>query len=126
MKSFSRKIYLSVICFTLLSIQSCEKDFTSLESDVINSDNAINFETKSIEYPIVTSSKSVDPVQSNNLPSFLLGYNNHAIYGESTSSFIGQMVPDQYSPDFGENTVLDSVILTIPYFSRGVETSEEE
>ena len=126
MKSFSRKIYLSVICFTLLSIQSCEKDFTSLESDVINSDNAINFETKSIEYPIVTSSKSVDPVQSNNLPSFLLGYNNHAIYGESTSSFIGQMVPDQYSPDFGENAVLDSVILTIPYFSRGVETSEEE
>ena len=126
MKNFSRKIYLSVLCFTLMLIQSCEKDFTSLESDVINSDNAINFETKSIEYPIVTSSKSVDPVQSNNLPSFLLGYNNHAIYGESTSSFIGQMVPDQYSPDFGENTVLDSVILTIPYFSRGVETSEEE
>ena len=126
MKNFSRKIYLSVLCFTLILIQSCEKDFTSLESDVINSDNAINFETKSIEYPIVTSSKSVDPVQSNNLPSFLLGYNNHAIYGESTSSFIGQMVPDQYSPDFGENTVLDSVILTIPYFSRGVETSEEE
>ena len=126
MKNFSRKIYESVLCFTLMLIQSCEKDFTSLESDVINSDNAINFETKSIEYPIVTSSKSVDPVQSNNLPSFLLGYNNHAIYGESTSSFIGQMVPDQYSPDFGENTVLDSVILTIPYFSRGVETSEEE
>ena len=126
MKNFSRKIYLSVLCFALMLIQSCEKDFTSLESDVINSDNAINFETKSIEYPIVTSSKSVDPVQSNNLPSFLLGYNNHTIYGESTSSFIGQMVPDQYSPDFGENTVLDSVILTIPYFSRGVETSEEE
>ena len=126
MKNFSRKIYLSVICFTLILIQSCEKDFTSLESDVINSDNAINFETKSIEYPIVTSSKSVDPVQSNNLPSFLLGYNNHAIYGESTSSFVGQMVPDQYHPDFGENAVLDSVILTIPYFSRGVETSEED
>ena len=126
MKNFSRKIYLSVLCFTLILIQSCEKDFTSLESDVINSDNAINFETKSIEYPIVTSSKSVDPVQSNNLPSFLLGYNNHAIYGESTSSFVGQMVPDQYHPDFGENAVLDSVILTIPYFSRGVETSEED
>ncbi|MFL2643455.1 MAG: DUF4270 domain-containing protein [Flavobacteriaceae bacterium] len=110
----------------MISIQSCEKDFTSLESDVINSDNAINFETKSIEYPIVTSSKSLDPVQSNNLPSFLLGYNNHAVYGESTSSFVGQMVPDQYHPDFGENAVLDSVILTIPYFSRGVETSDDD
>ena len=126
MKSFPNKIYLFIICFALISIQSCEKDFTSLESDVINSDNAINFETKSIEYPIVTSSKSVDPVQSNNLPSFLLGYNNHAVYGESTSSFVGQMVPDQYHPDFGENAVLDSVILTIPYFSRGVETSDDD
>ncbi len=114
-----------IICLVLCAIYSCEKDFTSIDSDVINSENAVNFETKSIEYPILTYSKSVAPVQSNNLPSFLLGYNNHNIYGESTSSFVGQMVPEQYSPDFGENAVLDSVILTIPYFSRGVETSEE-
>ena len=126
LKSSNRFSLYLVICLTLIFAQACEKDFTSLDSDVINSDNAINFETNSIEYPIVTHSKIVDPVQSNNLPSFLLGYNNHAIYGESTSSFVGQMVPDQYSPDFGDNTVLDSVILTIPYFSRGVETSDED
>ncbi len=125
-KSSNRVSLYLVICLVLLCAQSCEKDFTSIDSDVINSDNAINFETSSIEYPIVTHSKIVDPVQSNNLPSFLLGYNNHAIYGESTSSFLGQMVPDQYSPDFGDNVVLDSVVLTIPYFSRGVETSDED
>ncbi|HJN54679.1 MAG TPA: DUF4270 domain-containing protein [Flavobacteriaceae bacterium] len=118
-------IYL-IICLALIFAQSCEKDFTSIDSDVINSDNAINFETSSIEYPIVTHSKIVDPVQSNNLPSFLLGFNNHAVYGETTSSFVGQMVPDQYHPDFGDNAVLDSVILTIPYFSRGIETSDED
>jgi len=125
-KSSNRFSLFFIICLTLIFVQSCEKDFTSLDSDVINSDNAINFETSSIEYPIVTHSRSVEPVQSNNLPSFLLGYNNHTIYGESTASFVGQMVPDQYSPDFGENTVLDSVILTIPYFSRGIETSDED
>ncbi len=125
-KSSNRVSLYLVLCLTLIFAQACEKDFTSLDSDVINSDNAINFETSSIEYPIVTHSRIVDPVQSNNLPSFLLGYNNHAIYGESTSSFVGQMVPDQYSPDFGDNTVLDSVILTIPYFSRGIETSDED
>ena len=125
-KSSNRVSLYLVLCLTLIFAQACEKDFTSLDSDVINSDNAINFETNSIEYPIVTHSKIVDPVQSNNLPSFLLGYNNHAIYGESTSSFVGQMVPDQYSPDFGDNAVLDSVILTIPYFSRGIETSDED
>ena len=125
-KSSNRVSLYLVLCLTLIFAQSCETDFTSLDSDVINSNNAINFETNSIEYPIVTHSKIVDPVQSNNLPSFLLGYNNHAIYGESTSSFVGQMVPDQYSPDFGDNVVLDSVILTIPYFSRGIETSDED
>lgn len=125
-KSSNRVSLYLVICLVLICAQSCEKDFTSIDSDVINSENAINFETSSIEYPIVTHSKIVDPVQSNNLPSFLLGYNNHAIYGESTSSFVGQMVPDQYSPDFGDNIVLDSVVLTIPYFSRGVETSDED
>lgn len=125
-KSSNRVSLYLVLCLTLIFAQSCETDFTSLDSDVINSDNAINFETNSIEYPIVTHSRIVDPVQSNNLPSFLLGYNNHAIYGESTSSFVGQMVPDQYSPDFGDNVVLDSVILTIPYFSRGIETSDED
>ena len=125
-KSSNRVSLYLIICLVLICAQSCEKDFASIDSDVINSDNAINFETSSIEYPIVTHSKIVDPVQSNNLPSFLLGYNNHAIYGESTSSFLGQMVPDQYSPDFGDNVVLDSVVLTIPYFSRGVETSDED
>ena len=125
-KSSNRVSLYLVICLVLMCTQSCEKDFTSIDSDVINSDNAINFETSSIEYPIVTHSKIVDPVQSNNLPSFLLGYDNHAIYGESTSSFLGQMVPDQYSPDFGDNVVLDSVVFTIPYFSRGVETSDED
>ena len=115
-----------VICLVLFSIYSCEKDFTSIDSDVINSENAVNFETKSIEYPILTHTKRVDPVQSNNLPSFLLGYYNHAVFGESSSSFVGQMVPENYSPEFGESPVLDSVILTIPYFSRGVETSDED
>tara|TARA_B100001996_G_scaffold319747_1_gene263674 strand:+ start:464 stop:2122 length:1659 start_codon:yes stop_codon:yes gene_type:complete len=124
-KSLNKNFLLLGISLLLISIFSCEKEFSSLDSDVINPANAINFETKSIEYPIVTSSKTINPVQSNNLPSFLLGYNNHPIYGETTSSFLGQMVPDQYSPDFGENVVLDSVILTIPYFSRGIETNED-
>ena len=34
------------------------------------------------------------------------------------------MVPNDYTPDFGDNIVLDSVILTVPYYSRGVATDE--
>ena len=114
------KILLLIILFT-----SCEKDFASFDSQVINSDNAINFSTSSIEYSLTTRSEMVNPVQTNNLPSFLLGSYNHPQFGKSNSSFVGQMVPSEYNHEFGDNVVLDSVVLTIPYYSRGVDTSEE-
>ena len=114
------KILLLIILFT-----SCEKDFASFDSQVINSDNAINFSTSSIEYSLTTRSEMVNPVQTNNLPSFLLGSYNHPQFGKSNSSFVGQMVPSEYNHEFGNNVVLDSVVLTIPYYSRGVDTSEE-
>ena len=113
------------IIVILLAIVSCEKDFASFDSEVINSDNAINFSTNSVEYNLTTKSEMVNPVQTNNLPSFLLGSYNHPQYGRSNSSFVGQMVPSEYNHDFGDNVVLDSVVLTIPYFSRGIDTSEE-
>ena len=113
------------IIVILLAFVSCEKDFASFDSEVINSDNAINFSTNSVEYSLTTQSEMVNPVQTNNLPSFLLGSYNHPQYGRSNSSFVGQMVPSEYNNDFGDNVVLDSVVLTIPYFSRGIDTSEE-
>ena len=109
----------------LLLIVSCEKDFASFDSQVVNSDNAINFSTNSVEYGLTTRSEMINPVQSNNLPSFLLGSYTHPQYGRSNSSFVGQMVPEDYDHDFGDNIVLDSVVLTIPYYSRGIDTSEE-
>ncbi len=118
----SQYIKIIVIFFVFVS---CEKDFASFDSGVINSDNAINFSTNSIEYTLTTQSEMVNPVQTNNLPSFLLGSYNHPQYGRSNSSFVGQMVPSEYNHDFGDNVVLDSVVLTIPYFSRGIDTSEE-
>ena len=114
-----------VSVFFIFLTFSCDKDFTSIDSDVISSENAINFSTSSIDYPLVASNLRLNPVKSNNLPSFMLGYNNNPIFGESKASFLGQVIPTEFSPSFGENVVLDSVVLTIPYYSRAVETSEE-
>jgi hypothetical protein len=111
--------------FFIIFIYSCDKEFTSIDSDVISAENAINFNTSSIDYPIITSNLRLNPVKSNNLPSFMLGYNNNPFYGESKANFLGQIVPAEFSPSFGENVVLDSVVLTIPYYSRAVETSED-
>ena len=120
-----KSLHINIFIMLLIAVFSCEKDFASFDSEVINSDNAINFSTNSLEYNLTTKSKMVNPVQTNNLPSFLLGSYNHPQYGRSNSSFVGQMVPSEYNHDFGDNVVLDSVVLTIPYFSRGIDTSEE-
>ena len=117
--------HINILIILLIAVFSCEKDFASFDSEVINSDNAINFSTNSLEYNLTTKSEMVNPVQTNNLPSFLLGSYNHPQFGRSNSSFVGQMVPSEYNHDFGDNVVLDSVVLTIPYYSRGIDTSEE-
>lgn len=119
------KIYKLLVLFSFLIISSCDKDFASIDSDVINSDNAINFDTSSVEYSLRSNNEQIDAVKTNNLPSFLLGYNNNSLYGTTKASFLGQLVPTEFSPSFGENVVLDSVILTIPYYSRGVDTDED-
>ena len=111
--------------FFIILIYSCDKEFASIDSDVISAENAINFNTSSIDYPIVASNLRLNPVKSNNLPSFMLGYNSNPFYGESKASFLGQIVPAEFSPSFGENVVLDSVVLTIPYYSRGVDTDDD-
>ena len=93
------------IIVILLAFISCEKDFASFDSQVINSDNAINFSTNTIEYSLITSSQTINPVETNNLPSFLLGSYNHPQFGKSNASFVGQMIPSDYNHDFGENVV---------------------
>ena len=85
------------IIFLTLLLLSCEKEFASFESEVINSENAINFSTSTVEYGLTTRSEMVNPVQTNNLPSFLLGSYKHPQYGRSNSSFVGQMVPAEYN-----------------------------
>ena len=72
---------IKILVFLFAIFTSCEKDFASFDSEVINSDNAINFTTNSVEYSLTTRSKMVNPVQTNNLPSFLLGSYNHPQYG---------------------------------------------
>ncbi len=119
-----RDLKLLSVLFTLVFI-SCDKDFASIDSDVISSENAINFSTSSIEYPLVASNLRLNPIKSNNLPSFMLGYNNDPVFGESNASFLGQIIPVEFSPSFGDNVVLDSVVLTIPYFSRAIDTNED-
>ena len=83
-------LFKKIIILILFLFFSCEKDFVSFDSQVINSENAINFSTTSIDYSLATRSEMVNPVQTNNLPSCLLGSYIHPQCGRSNSSFGGQ------------------------------------
>ena len=123
----SKTILQNILLLTLIitGFISCEKDFASIDSDVVNSDNATNFGTDFLEFPVRTYNKNVTPFKTNGLPVNLLGFYNDDLFGSSTVNFVGQMTPTTYNPSFGDNIVVDSIVLTMPYFSRQTEKDEE-
>jgi hypothetical protein len=122
----NNKFALQVICFGLviISFVACDKDFTTLESDIINNQNATNFNIVTNQYDIITYNKVLGPVQTNNLGLNTLGYFNDA-YGSTTAEFVTQLSPTSFAPSFGENVVLDSVVLSLPFFGSITEIDED-
>lgn len=121
-KIFKALHFTGVILFLIVSFIACDKDFSTVESDVLGEDN-INFGTGKVTLPIIAYNKKLDSLQINNLSSNLLGVFNDPVYGLTTASIITQAAPSGYSPDFGDNPIVDSVVLSIPYFSRALTDS---
>ena len=99
---------------------ACDKDFVSLDSDISGQNN---FEVADINYDVIAYTKKLDPIQTNNLPSNLFGFYKDLVYGNTTANVVAQVFPVTLDPKFPENVRLDSVVLTIPYFStsKGIE-----
>jgi hypothetical protein len=112
----------AAILFLMVSFIACDKDFSTIESDVLGEDN-FNFNTDKVTLPIIAYNKKLDSLQINNLSSNLLGVFFDPVYGQTTASIISQIAPSGYAPDFGGNPVVDSVILSIPYYSRALTDS---
>jgi hypothetical protein len=112
-----------VFLFIFSSFIACDKDFSVVESDVLGDKN-LNFGTDVDSLQIAAYNKKLEAIQINGLSSNLLGVYNDLAYGQTIASIITQVTPTTFSPDFGENTVIDSVILTIPYFSRTTGTED--
>jgi len=113
-KTYSALKFTSILLLIMLSFAACEQDFSSLGTEIIG---GTNFETGNQKYDVTTFNKRVDPVRSDNLAINLLGVYNDPIYGVTTANLVSQLTSGILNPSFGENVVLDSVVLTIPYFS---------
>ncbi|TWO32177.1 DUF4270 domain-containing protein [Seonamhaeicola sediminis] len=113
----------AIILLFVTSFIACDKEFYVLDSDVLGKDNA-NFDTDENTLPILSFNKKLDSVQINNLPSNLLGFYEDPEFGATTASVITQILPTSFNPDFGEEPIIDSVVLSIPYFSRVIGVDE--
>jgi hypothetical protein len=115
---------ISSLLFLVLIFISCDKDFNSLDSEVIG-DN--HFDLEKEEVSVIAYTKATGPVQANNLPLNALGIYNNPKFGQTKAHFVTQVELGTENPSFGYDPVIDSVYLYVPYFSslQSTETSGE-
>lgn len=107
----------------LVSLTSCDKDFNSIGGNIIGNEN---FLIESQDFAIKAYNQKIGSVQTNNLPINPLGVINSPIFGKTKANFVTQLQIDPRSLNrvFGENKVIDSVVLSIPYFSTRIDNFE--
>jgi len=115
MKYFSSVSFKSICALSLIfMIQSCDNEFSEIGTGIVGTPD---FEITHEVYSVNTYNKKITPFQSNGLSNNLLGYYHDPVFGGSKVHFVGQLTPQTFDPDFGDNTALDSIVLTIPYAS---------
>ena len=113
---------MAVLALLITCFIACDKDYATVGSDIIGEEN---YNTPHEKYEVVAYTNKLEPVQTNNLPLNYLGAYNDGSYGLTTASFVSQVSSSLYNPSFGTGVEIDSVILTVPYFSRRTEVNSD-
>ena len=121
-----KSIFKSIISIFLLTLffVSCDKDFNTIGSNIID-DNHFGFELDTLS-GTVAFVQPTGAVQTNNLPINQLGVYNNPVFGKTKANFVTQLTLPSASLnpkfDFDLNPTIESVVLTIPYFSKKTST----
>ncbi|RZN84699.1 MAG: DUF4270 domain-containing protein [Winogradskyella sp.] len=121
-KSLRSLLVLASIAITFIA---CDKDFTTIDSDIINEETATNFNTTSEKFDVISYTDRLSPVQTSGLGLNMLGVFNDPTYGQTVASVVTQVNTGLVNPTFGDNVILDSVVLSIPFFSRSIGLTED-
>ena len=125
MKKIYKALELPVIfILILISFIACDKDFNTIDSDVLGNENA-NFFSDSSVIKISAYNKKLEALQINNLASNLLGVFNDPEYGKTTASIVTQVTPNSFNENFDVNPVIDSVVFNIPYFNTAIGIDDD-
>jgi hypothetical protein len=107
----------TTIVLSALVLTSCDQEFDEVGSGIVNDDHFAFLPDDAST--VRAYSQEIGIVQSNNLPLNLLGYYDNPIFGKVTANFVTQLELGTLNPVFAleKKPVLDSVVMTIPYFS---------
>ncbi len=117
-------IYTSVIAIVIAGLMSCNDDFNTLGGNILGADE-LSDRIQQQDFEVTSYNALLNPVQTNNFSSFLIGTYNDPVYGVSSYDFVTQVSLGNVNPSFGLNARVDSVILSIPYFARTVGIENE-
>ncbi|HQW68865.1 MAG TPA: DUF4270 domain-containing protein [Flavobacterium sp.] len=123
-----------VVLLSVVLLISCDKDFNEIGTDIVGGDNDHYQFTKYTEATVKSYNQKLDAIASNNLPINPLGIFDNPAFGTTTASFVTQLELGTANPIFNNvdpeeydllPTVIDSVILEVPYFNRLKSTDSE-
>lgn len=116
-----KSIYLIIakaltVAFVIGLCIACEDEINSTGSGIVGT---VNFDTNvASNFTVASYSRNYpEGVQTNGVPTGVIGIYNDPIYGTTTASFLSQTTLSRFDPEFGENPVVDSVVFTMPFFS---------
>ena len=119
-----KNVGLSITLF--FGIISCEKDLEDIAIGLIDNPYFSVGDTifDVIAYNVNVDSSRVDN-NSSKLPLYLMGVNRDENFGLKKSAFISQVHLPLLGVDFGENAIIDTVILDIPYYATKSEEDQD-
>jgi len=104
------------VVFTTVLLVSCDNDYNSIGGSVIG-DRNYDFNDGE-DFSVYTYNSKLGAVLTNNLPVQQLGYLENDKFESTTANFVTQLVLTKEAPVFTTNIAVDSVVLTVPYFSK--------
>ena len=133
-KYIKATVYVAVTVFLFGSIISCEEDFTDIGTSIVNNGE---FTTNDTIFEIEVTAKNIENVQADGLAiggvlgQYLLGVYNNNNYKKIEASIISQLnipvnltqVANEYGSDTTVVTLIDTVLLRIPYNASLLSTT---
>ncbi len=120
---------MTTFVLSILLFSSCDQDFSEMGSGIVD-DNHFAF-TPDTTSTVRAYTQATGVLQTNNFnsstaPINLLGIYNNPVFGKVKANFVTQLTLGSLNPSFPveKKPVLDSVVLTIPYFSTNITGSD--